>query len=355
MEPQESPIEENEIISEEITSDIPQTIEPTLPTSPMTPTKPLIIGAVIAVILICAIATTAFALRRPKDPSVQSKIAQIQDATPSLEPTPVVTPTSSPVGSSSPRATSKATTTPRPTTTPVVSVLPNMRFHEVACTYAQPASASTPSRVMTLTSGQSFEDGFAVPSAISCNLIFENTSSVSTPEVFYSTELPGVNTKTTSIGVRGQGLYPPTAQPGENQQFISENFTLPRSVGSYTIRFNINPNKTFQESSFTDNEVALNYSITPDKTAPSIVIQSEAQSVSDSQVCYNFSFVVASDNKDSTASLTTSYQLDAGAWTSDKNTPVCVAKVSGASHTLRATSKDTSGNSAQAEKVFLIP
>jgi hypothetical protein len=159
--------------------------------------------------------------------------------TPRTSTTPSRTPTTKP--------TNAATNTPAATSTPTKQA--NLYFHSVSCTYTASGSATANLENASIPSD-------SVPDTAHCDIVFQNSEDVESGEIRYQIHSDSDEQKKADVGKLKKGDY-----PNSEYKKFSEVLKLQKSTGTHELKFELNKDKTFPESNYSDNTRIIKYTV----------------------------------------------------------------------------------------------
>ncbi len=183
----------------------------------------------------------------PTATSIAAQPTLAVDTFPTIEPTD--TPTKKPTAKPTAKPSTQPTSAPTATVTPQKKA--NLYFHYLNCNYVPTASGSAETKL----DGVTFASAAEVPSTALCSVVFQNNEDVRTGEIWYRIT-SGTEKSERAEGTLGKGNY----SVNEFKEY-KEVVSLQKTTGEHEIRFELNYNKLFEETSFDDNTKVVKYTV----------------------------------------------------------------------------------------------
>ncbi|MBP9670548.1 hypothetical protein KBD75_04065 [Candidatus Woesebacteria bacterium] len=139
---------------------------------------------------------------------------------------------------------------------------------------------------------------------------------------------------------------------GTNAVFADVYYAKARNIGTHTVRFVYNENKSVTESNYGNNEYTFTFKITGETTPPTFTI--DGPYVINGQTCMRW--VNLSDNVSVYTDVWAKWKIDGADWSgrTSENPYGCISGTTGSSHTYYVHAEDAQGNVREDSRTFTL-
>ena len=139
---------------------------------------------------------------------------------------------------------------------------------------------------------------------------------------------------------------------GTNAVFADVYYAKARSIGTHTVKFVYNENRSVTESNYGNNEYTFTFKIIGETTPPTFTIDGPYQI--NGQTCMRW--INLTDNVSVYTDVWAKWKIDGSDWSTrtSENPYGCISGIAGSSHTYYVHAEDAQGNVREDSKAFIL-